>query len=183
MYNDSAVIITLDNLRNSRAQSIEGDKFMADQSNNRAATAKKQIPVQEGLFYQPQSPEEKPYLIGSKCTICGYVSFPKLMVCPRCVKKDTMEEVHLNGKGKIDIFSTCFAALPGFQAPSVQGYIILEEGARTWSLITGTEPSDEALKTGMDVELVIEKLRDDSEGNEIMSYKFRPVKTEPGRGK
>jgi len=151
---------------------------MANQSNNEQVTGKKQIPVQEGLFYQPKSPEEKPYLIGSKCNKCGYVSFPKLMVCPRCVRKDTMEEVRLNGKGKIDMFSTCFAALPGFQAPSVQGYVILEEGARTWSLITGTEPSDEAIKIGMDVELVIEKLRDDSEGNEIMSYKFRPVKSD-----
>ena len=150
---------------------------MAEQSNNEPETGKKQIPVQEDLFYQPKSPEEKPYLIGAKCNECGYVSFPKLMVCPRCVRKDTMEEVHLSGKGKIDMFSTCFAALPGFPAPSVQGYIILEEGARTWSLITGVEPSDEAIKIGMDVELVIEKLRDDSEGNEIMSYKFRPAKS------
>ena len=27
-----------------------------------------------------------------------------------------------------------------------------------------------------DVELVIDKLREDTEGNEIMSYKFRPLK-------
>ena len=88
-----------------------------------------------------------------------------------------MEEVHLSGKGKIDMFSTCFAALPGFQAPSVQGYINLEEGARIWSLITGTEPSDDMLKIGMDVELVIGRVREDAEGNEIMSYQFRPVNT------
>jgi uncharacterized OB-fold protein len=150
---------------------------MAEQPNNEPVTAKKQIPIQEGLFYQPQSPEEKPYLIGSKCTICGYVSFPKLTVCPRCVQKDTMAEVHLSGKGKIDMFSTCFAALPGFQAPSVQGYINLDEGARIWSLITGTEPSDEAIKNGMDVELVIGKVRTDADGNDIMSYQFRPVKS------
>ena len=151
---------------------------MANQSNDEPETGKKQIPVQEDLFYQPQSPEENPYLIGSKCNVCGYISFPKLMVCPRCVKPDTMEEVHLGGKGKIDMFSTCYAALPGFKAPSIQGYINLEEGARIWSLITGIEPDDKALKAGMDVELVIEKLREDSEGNEIMSYKFRPVKTD-----
>ena len=148
---------------------------MPDQPNKEPVTEKKQIPVQEGLFYQPQSPGEKPYLIGSKCTVCGYISFPKLTVCPRCVKKDTMTEVHLSGKGKIDMFSTCLAALPGFQAPSVQGFINLEEGARIWSLITGTEPSDEAIKNGMDVELVIGKVRTDAEGNDIMSYQFRPV--------
>jgi uncharacterized OB-fold protein len=87
-----------------------------------------------------------------------------------------MEEIHFSGKGKIDTYSICNAALPGFKAPSIQGYISLEEGARFWSLITGVEPSDEKLKIGMDVELVIGKLRDDAEGNEVMSYQFRPVK-------
>jgi uncharacterized OB-fold protein len=162
---------------------LEGEIFMVDPPNTESPTEKKQIPVREGLFYQPESPDEKPYLIGSRCKICGYVSFPKLMVCPRCVEKDTMEEMHISGKGKIDTFSICHAALPGFQAPSVQGYISLEEGVRIWSLITGVEPSDEALKIGMNVELVIEKLREDDEGNEIMSYQFRPVKTESRRDK
>ena len=150
---------------------------MANQPGKESIPGKKQVPVQEGIFYQPSAPGEKPYLIGSRCHTCGYISFPKLMVCPRCVDKDTMVEVHLSGKGKIDTFSTCFAALPGFPSPTIQGYINLEEGARIWSLLTGIEPSDEALKIGMDVELVIEKLRVDAEGNEIMSYKFRPVKT------
>jgi len=150
---------------------------VTEQSNNEPATGKKQIPVQEGLFYQPKSPDEKPYLIGARCAVCGYVSFPKLMVCPRCIKQGTMEEAHIGGKGKVDMFSTCYAALPGFKAPSIQGFINLEEGGRIWSLISGVDPSDEdAIKTGMDVELVIEKLREDAEGNEIMSYKFRPVK-------
>ena len=135
----------------------------------------KQVPVQEGIFHIPKSPGEKPYLIGAKCKDCGYVSFPRLMVCPRCLKNDTMKEVYLSGKGKIDMFSVCNAALPGFPAPSIQGYINLEEGVRIWSLITGIDPSSGDLKDGMEVELVIEKLKEDSEGNAIMSYKFRPV--------
>ncbi|HEY97598.1 MAG TPA: Zn-ribbon domain-containing OB-fold protein [Dehalococcoidia bacterium] len=151
---------------------------MTKPSNSDPAPDKLQILVQEGLFYQPQSPKEKPYLIGSRCSLCGYVSFPKLMVCPCCVQINTMEEMHITGKGKIDTFSVCYAALPGFQAPSIQGYINLEEGARIWSLITGVEPSDESLKIGMDVELVIGKLREDAEGNEIISYQFKPVKTD-----
>lgn len=150
---------------------------MTKPSNGKPTTDKQQIPVQEGLFYQPQSPEEKPYLIGSRCSLCGYVSFPKLLVCPRCVQINTMEDIHITGKGKIDTFSVCYAALPGFQSPSIQGYINLEEGARIWSLITGIGPSDESLKIGMDVELVISKVREDTEGNEIMSYQFKPVKT------
>jgi uncharacterized OB-fold protein len=138
-------------------------------------TKAKQVPVQEGIFYVPHSPGEKPYLIAAKCKECGYISFPRLMVCPRCLKNDTMEEVHLSGKGKVDMFSVCNAALPGFPALSIQAYINLEEGVRIWSLITGIDPSSEELKDGMEVELVIEKLKEDAEGNDIMSYKFRPV--------
>ena len=40
-------------------------------------------------------------------------------------------------------------------------------------MFTGCDP--EAIKIGMDVELVIEKLGEDEQGNEVMTYKFRPV--------
>ena len=139
------------------------------------STGKKQVIIEEGLFYQPTSPEERPYLIGSKCTLCSNVTFPKMQVCPRCAKKDTMTEVHLSGRGKLDTFSIVNAALPGFKAPSIQAYVNLEEGPRIWSLITGVEPDEKALKIGMDVELVVEKVREDAQGNEVISYQFRPA--------
>ena len=136
---------------------------------------KKQIPIEEGLFHIPASPEEKPYLIGSKCDICASVTFPKREICPRCVKPGTMKEVHLSGKGKLDTFSIVKAALPGFKAPSIQAYVQLAEGPKIWSLITGIEPDPNALKIGMDLELVIEKVREDAQGSELISYQFRPV--------
>jgi len=136
---------------------------------------KKQIPVEEGLFYQPQKPGEKPYLIALRCKECGYTDFPRLIQdCPRCQKKGTMETVQLSGTGTLDTYSTCNSALPGFPMPTIQGYVEIG-GARVWSQITGTDMTGAALKPGMEVELVIEKLRQDAEGNDIMSYKFRPV--------
>jgi uncharacterized OB-fold protein len=86
-----------------------------------------------------------------------------------------MEEVHLSGRGKLDTFSIVNAALPGFKAPSIQAYVNLEEGPRIWSLITGVEPDEKALKIGMELELVVEKVREDAQGNEVISYQFRPV--------
>jgi uncharacterized OB-fold protein len=136
---------------------------------------KKQIPIEEGLFYIPSSPDEKPYLIGTKCKVCGLSVFPKTPVCPKCMKKDTMEEALLIGKGKLDSFSIVQAALPGFKAPSIQAYINLEKGPRIWSLVTGCDPSEEALKPGMDMEMVIAKVREDDQGNEIISYQFKPA--------
>ncbi len=137
--------------------------------------SKKQIPIEEGLFYIPDSPEKKPCLIGSKCSICGVVVFPKVSVCANCGKKDIMEEIHLDGEGILDTFSVVYAALPGFEIPSIQAYVNLKAGPRVWGLITN-ESGEQDLEIGMDVELVIAKVKEDAEGNDIMSYQFRPLR-------
>jgi uncharacterized OB-fold protein len=134
----------------------------------------RQIPIEEGIFFQPTSTSEPPSLIGAKCKECGLVTFPKTPVCPRCTKMDTMEETSIRGKGKLDTFSIVHAALPGFKAPSIQAYINLEEGPRIWSLVTGCEPTEDALEIGMDMELVIAKVREDVDGNALISYQFKP---------
>lgn len=135
----------------------------------------KQKPFAEGLFYQPTSSSEKPHLIGSKCSVCGYVSFPKTTICPICIKEGTMNEVALGTKGKINSFTIARVAPQGFEAPYIAASVDLPEGPRVFAMITGCEPLEEALEIGTEAELVIEKLREDEEGNEIIGYKFRPV--------
>jgi uncharacterized OB-fold protein len=151
---------------------------MTSRSTSDVESKKKRIPVEEGLFYQPISPGEKPYLIGAKCTRCGNIAFPGIPVCPRCGIKDTMEEYHLGERGKIDSFTVVWSPLPGFKAPSIQSLIKLDEGLTIWSLMTGCEPGEDALEIGMDVELVIDKVREDEEGNEIVSFQYRPVRND-----
>jgi uncharacterized protein len=150
---------------------------MNNKNTEASVKARKQIPIQEGLFHQPASPDEKPYLLGTRCTACGNVTFPRMEVCPRCVKKGTMEETGIEGKGRIDTFSIVQAALPGFKAPSIQAYINLDAGPRIWSLIVDNETSGEDLKIGMEVELIIAPVRVDEQGNELISYQFRPVRS------
>ena len=87
-----------------------------------------------------------------------------------------MEKTKIGGKGTLDSFSIVQTALPGFKAPSIQAYIKLDEGPRIWSLITGCTPVEEALRPGMEMELVIAKIREDPMGNEIFSYFFKPAK-------
>jgi hypothetical protein len=137
---------------------------------------KKQLPIVKGLFYEPTSPEEKPYLIGGKCRSCGLVFFPQRVVCPRCLTDDTMETVPLSGKGKLRRFALCRTAGIGFKAPYFLGYVELAEGPIVYSLITGAEPKDDALEEGMDMEVVIEKVKEDEKGNDLIGYKFKPAK-------
>lgn len=134
---------------------------------------KKRIPIEEGLFTQPTDSE--PLLIGNRCKSCGLVAFPKTPVCPKCMERDTMEEALLEGKGQLDSFCIVNAALPGFKMPSIQAYINLKDGPRIWALVTGCEPSDESLTIGMDMEMVIAKVKEDKDGNDLISYQFKPA--------
>jgi uncharacterized OB-fold protein len=88
-----------------------------------------------------------------------------------------LEDVLLSGKGKIVSFSV--VAQPpagGFYkgpVPYAYGAVQLPEGVELLSLFTG---SLDELQVGMEVEMVIEKLFDDDEGNEITTYKFIPTR-------
>lgn len=139
--------------------------------------AKRQIPVLDGILHLPTSPSEETYLIGSKCKLCGQVSFPKRVVCPVCVKGNTMEEVPLSRYGTIRAFSISRISQPGFHAPYVQSFVRLHEGPDIFSIITGVDPDNMTLQVGTEVELVIEKISEDQNGNDIVVYKFAPVKS------
>ncbi len=133
------------------------------------------IPLKEGLFHVPGSSGEKPYLIGSRCRVCGYICFPAKSVCVRCRRDDTMEEIKLGPYGNLETFTVMRVGTPDFAAPYIMGYVRTKEGAPVFSLITGCEIKDDALEIGTEMELVIEKIRTDSRGNNLLGWKFRPV--------
>ena len=145
------------------------------------AEPEKKVIYQEEAFYQ-FSPEGTPHLIGSKCRICGHVAFPPKVVCPACVTNGSMDEMQLSSKGKIDTFSVLHVGAPGFKVPYILSWVILDEGPRVLSLITGCEPSEDSIEIGTKVELVIEKIREDEQGNEVRGYKFRPINAERKTG-
>ncbi|HEX9896372.1 MAG TPA: OB-fold domain-containing protein [Dehalococcoidales bacterium] len=140
-------------------------------------SVKKRIPVKEGLWTEPKSPREKPSLIGSKCPACGQVYFPKRekQICIRCQHKG-LDEVKLSRRGKIYSFSIIMQAPTAYyigKVPYAYGVIKLPEGVRVRTHFTGCDFKD--LKLNMPVELVIEKLGEDEQGNEVMAHKFKPV--------
>ncbi len=55
------------------------------------------------------------------------------------------------------------------------GQVEFPEKVRVAGIITGCDPEKD-LEIGIDMELVFDKLYDDDEGNEIIGWKFRPVK-------
>ncbi len=128
-----------------------------------------------GTFHHALNKDDESYLIGAKCQSCGRTYFPKRSICPICKGIGTMKEVALSKKGKIDTFTVINVAPTGFKAPYIQAYIYLPEGPRVFSLITGIDPLTNDLKDGQEVELVIEKIREDENGNDLIGYKFKPI--------
>ena len=87
-----------------------------------------------------------------------------------------MKEVALSTRGKLRDYCISQIAPPGFKPPYALGYVDLPEGVRLFSLLSLESFSEENLKLDMDVELVIEKMKEDEMGNDLISYKFKPVK-------
>jgi uncharacterized OB-fold protein len=114
-------------------------------------------------------------VVGSRCRQCGRVFFPRKRACMDCMLWDEMDEVPLSRKGKLVSYSVSHDPLRGFPIPYAFGYVMLPEGIMLYSLFTECEPFEERLKTGMDMEMVIDLMMTDRYENDIICYKFRPL--------
>jgi uncharacterized OB-fold protein len=137
-----------------------------------------QVPVAEGLFTWPA---DKPQLIGSRCTKCGIVTFPSQASCPRC-GSTAMEEHLLPRRGTLWAWTTQdypppappYAGATGDDfEPFGIGYVDLGGEVRVESRLTVADP--DALHNGMEMELVVVPLRTDDDGNEVVTFAFRPA--------
>lgn len=134
------------------------------------------IPVRPGLFTTSASSDDKPRLIAGKCPSCQEVSFPKRNVCPNC-QHEGLEELLLSRNGKIFSYSIVMQQpRPYYKGPVpyALGFVELPDGVRVETLFTDCD--NDTLQVGMAVELVVDQLYQDDNGNQLITYKFRPVK-------
>jgi uncharacterized protein len=149
---------------------MKGDSVMSTMSKG------KEIPAAKGLFTWPS---DQPHLIGGKCNECGATFFPKHLAFhkPNCQGESV--EVLLSRTGKLESFTIHhFAAPPPFIKPDpfvpyAVGLVSLSEGISVAGMLTGMKL--ENIRIGMDVELIVEKMADDAEGNSYLTWKFRPL--------
>ncbi|MFH1243107.1 MAG: OB-fold domain-containing protein [Pseudomonadota bacterium] len=90
-----------------------------------------------------------------------------------------MNEIKLNQRGKVYSYTTVMLAPPQWYkgpVPFDLGYVELPEGVRIWTPLLGAEAG--TFKIGQEVELDIDVMQEDEEGNEILGYCFVPVKKE-----
>lgn len=141
-----------------------------------------QIPIAEGLFTWPA---EVPTLLAGRVPQTGQVMFPRraTVMLDDGSLTDT-EVVELPRRGRLWTFTTqnfeppladFIAPSGGFQ-PFSLGYVELDGNLRVETRLT--EPDVSKLHIGQEMELVIEALGQDVDGNEVVTFAFAPVEEE-----
>ena len=140
-------------------------------------TTTKTVPVAEGLFSETA---DGPRLLGSRCASCGTPYFPRSAVChnPEC-RESKMEEASFGPRGTL--WSCAIQNYPPPAparyeepyTPYALGMVDMPEGLRVLGRISTDDP--ENVEVGTEVELVLERLYLDENGNEVITWKFRPI--------
>ena len=136
------------------------------------------LPAVEGWF----TTGDEPALLGSRCTACGTVFFPKESgFCrnPAC-SGDSFEEVQLSRRGRVWSYTDAQYQPPAPYIASTDPYVPfalaaveLPEGLVVLGQVAdGFGVAD--LRVGAEVELVVERLYDDASGERSI-WRWKPV--------
>lgn len=124
---------------------------------------------------------DDPQLIGSRCAQCGMVTFPTQGSCPRCASTEMAEHL-LARRGTLWAWTTQsfpppsppYAGATGAEfVPFGVGYVELPGEVRVETRLTETDP--DVLTPGMEMELVVVPFGVDGDGNDVVTFAFRPV--------
>ena len=117
------------------------------------------------------------HLVGSHCKSCGQNYFPSRDLCPECYingAEGELEPIQLGSSGKLYSYSIVRVAPKMFQVPYGVGYIDFPEGVRVFGQLTTADPGE--LQVGMEMKLELGRVSVNQQGQEVYSYKFRPVR-------
>jgi uncharacterized OB-fold protein len=137
-----------------------------------------QVPVAEGIFTWPSA---EPQLIGSRCDACGIVTFPAQDSCPRCALT-VMAEYLSSRRGRLWAWTTQHFPPPSppYSGPTGKdfvpfgvGFVELPGEVKVESRLTESDP--DVLTPGLEMELVLVPFRTDDDGNDVVTFAFRPV--------
>lgn len=126
-----------------------------------------EVTVRDGLFSDTA-------LLGSRCTNCGNVLFPRVDSCTYCATEHP-EPVELSTTGTLWSWTAVTAPPPGYQGevPFGIGVVELPEGIRVITRLTDSDPA--ALHEGQPMAFRLVPLHRDAEGNDVMTYAYAPT--------
>lgn len=131
-------------------------------------------------------PDAEPALIGSRCGSCQATTFPVQRRCPAC-SSAAMSSEKLPRRGTLVAWTTQgFPPGPPYKGPVGRDFVPFGVGLVQLGLGNGavirvegrlTENDPAKLAFGMDVELTMVPFATDADGDELVTFAFRPVLT------
>jgi uncharacterized protein len=133
---------------------------------------KKIKPLQEGLF--TTGDDGKYHLLASRCESCKLTFFPKRKYCGKC-GSEGITEILLSDRGKVFTFSRIDrkSSASLIEPPYMEVEVEMPEGVHVFTVLDKCD--FEAVNFGMDVEVYVDKIKQDEEGNDVVAFKFKPV--------
>ena len=113
-------------------------------------------------------------LQGVVCEKCGSRYFPERFACPKCHSRK-LKTYLCSRTGKIDTFWVDFRFAPvgyGDIEHRIIAMVTLDDGLTI--VVEIVDIPQDAVENGMEVEMVVRKLRRTDTGNLLYGYKFRP---------
>lgn len=138
-----------------------------------AETPKRPRPIVPFLRLPEQG---DPHLVGHRCAACGAVYLGTRIACSKCLARGPFEEIALSKRGTVWVWSIVHQSFPGVPVPYVVAVVDLPEGVAVRANLIDVEPTPEALRFGMPVEMVTAVSQQDRQGNDVVAFYFRPVK-------
>ncbi|MEM1113953.1 MAG: OB-fold domain-containing protein [Pseudomonadota bacterium] len=135
-------------------------------------------PIADGLFTWPS---ESPRLIGSVCADCGCTEFPARDSCPACGSvRVGPQELPTHGTLWTWTVQRFLPKSPYNSGETLEtfkpygvGYIELPGAVRVEGRLTENDP--DKLRIGMAMEVIFDVWTQDEEGNDLVTFAFRPV--------
>jgi hypothetical protein len=139
------------------------------------ATQEKKAVSVDSFIFELDAEGKTGHFIGSRCKDCGGYMLPRKRICYRCGGDMEVAPLPSTG-GKLYSYTVNSLPVPGavMVPPYAIGQLLLPEGVVLDTVLTDCDFND--LKIGMDLEMVVEKIKEDEEGNDVMAFKHRPVK-------
>ncbi len=123
-----------------------------------------------------------PRLRGMRCKTCDNHVFPFQKGCPKCAGTD-VEPVDLGTRGTL--WAWTIQGFPPKAPPYLGetdpekfrpygiGYVELPGQTKVETRLTESDPTK--LAEGMEMELTLEQVGEDEDGNDIVTYAFKPI--------
>ncbi len=136
-------------------------------------TDKKPLPVVPFLKIPAQG---DPYLEGSRCKKCSSVFLGPRDVCAKCGARKECDAFRLANKGELYVYSITYRSFPGIETPFVSAVVDLDGGGTVKGNLIGIDADPKKIKMGQRVDVVYQIApRKDREGNEYLTYYFKPA--------